>query len=699
MKKTIKPLIMMLIFIMSLIPSMAVHDDLAQEDTSIEEPDCSNAKLDIMEVKNQDGYIKVKYAINPYSTDNIEYTLTSVSGADMIVQCTPKGGGVCSANSVDDYSTCEQTLSCKYPTDGEQHVLSMREETCSMEDSFAFEASDDDNLEDIWVTLNEKFKLHESQTAIVRGEPLSLKYDSMMEACPQCECPEPQAGQPVCACMVTCTKSIVFIIDPMMDCEDLDDNTLIHRECGALGRITINEFSKERYGDYTIHLKDIDDATGVALIYITKDQKPKPVEGVDISIEPETQTMKYGESVTYKVTVTDKHTPVDCAEPMTSTTGAIHAVDCTEDNTVGCTDESNIVSVCSTRAHAYRIHVNGLPLYKEYPKTVYLAAGQSETFRLKIAPYQRGVDTEDYETPEMGVVDPNLGNAHDPGVTILEGKPGVAQGYPVTKVSKSMETVTGNPVASGGTGTVESDESYIGKPVEEMPDKEEYIYPDVTRKYRFTVKAVSTENSNVYDTAKAILIIKPHYIKPKPVPPPFPGTEKISIKLYDGWNLVSLPGKLVKFDKESVVSHGKLKGFVWLKDEQRYVTMNEAEEILGDRLRQYLAENSFWVYTRSPMTLNIWVTQAVSYNDLELAEGWNLMPITSDMVGGYLEDILGDCELSRLHLWDARNQAWEKISLTYEFSDNQVGYGFLARSEDSCNLEGPEIFPPDMPEE
>jgi len=75
------------------------------------------------------------------------------------------------------------------------------------------------------------------------------------------------------------------------------------------------------------------------------------------------------------------------------------------------------------------------------------------------------------------------------------------------------------------------------------------------------------------------------------------------------------------------------------------------------------------------------------------------VPITEDMLGGYLADVLGDCNLEKIYLWNAGNQKWERINLEYSFSDYQFGYGFLVKAIDYCKLVGPEIMaPPAMPE-
>ena len=213
--------------------------------------------------------------------------------------------------------------------------------------------------------------------------------------------------------------------------------------------------------------------------------------------------------------------------------------------------------------------------------------------------------------------------------------------------------------------------------------------------YKFDIRAMQKNDPNNQDFAYAVLNIKPKE-PPMPRPPEFPG-EDIKIKLYKGWNLISLPGKLVKFEK--IELERKLIGFVYLKEEQKYVTLKDAQEILGDRFREYLARNAFWVYSYEDIGLKVKIDREISYNDIDLKKGWNLAPITEDMLGGYLSDIKGDCEFEKLYLWDAAGQKWEKIDESYHFSDNLLNYGFLIKAKEDCRLGGAIIAltPPEMP--
>ncbi len=383
-------------------------------------------------------------------------------------------------------------------------------------------------------------------------------------------------------------------------------------------------------------------------------QKSYSKGGVDVEIFPSERTIKYGEEARYKVKVTDKH---------------IVATNC----------PGYVGGVCPTQEPLiYQINIKNLPFMKKFPKEVEIPYGGSRTFELVVKPYE--VAEEESIEKRTTIV----------GNVVKE----VAKNQIISKPVKITETATTTASRGGGAGV--STDTAIKR--ERAEEKIEIIRPvtNLMRMYKFTVTASLRDNYRVQDTATAVLAIKPGVTPPKP--PPFPG-EKVSIKLHKGWNLISLPGKLIKFDKRGLERNQKLIGFVYIKEEQKYYNLQEAERRLGGRLREYLAKNAFWIYTKSPMKLNIWVDRKLSYEDLHLVKGWNLAPITEDMLGGYLADVLGDCNLEKINLWNAKNQRWEKISIRYTFSDWQFGYGFAVKSKDYCKLAGPDIIaPPPMPE-
>ncbi len=179
----------------------------------------------------------------------------------------------------------------------------------------------------------------------------------------------------------------------------------------------------------------------------------------------------------------------------------------------------------------------------------------------------------------------------------------------------------------------------------------------------------------------------------KLVPPP-PPEEKIKLRLQEGWNLITLPGK----GELSLGDCEALYGFVYLDGE--YLSIKDAEEKLGEeRLMEYLRKHSFWAYSFRECELEFKLEEYTSYAELEPSEGWNFLPITEDMIGKSLENIKGDCEFQRLYLWDAKKQRWEKLDPESRFSEKQEFKGFVVKAEHSCSLGQASIpSPPPLPD-
>ena len=120
---------------------------------------------------------------------------------------------------------------------------------------------------------------------------------------------------------------------------------------------------------------------------------------------------------------------------------------------------------------------------------------------------------------------------------------------------------------------------------------------------------------------------------------------------------------------------------------------------MGNEFNEYIAKNAFWIYSYDDTSIVVRVDKKISYSNLDLYKGWNLIPITEDMIGGYLSDIKGDCEFEKLYIWDAESQQWSKIDVNYAFSGEDINYGFLVKSLNFCSLSGVAIIsPPPMPE-
>ncbi len=178
-----------------------------------------------------------------------------------------------------------------------------------------------------------------------------------------------------------------------------------------------------------------------------------------------------------------------------------------------------------------------------------------------------------------------------------------------------------------------------------------------------------------------------------PPAPPTPPEEKIKLELQEGWNLITLPGT----GKLSLGTCESLYGFVYINGE--YLSIKEAREKLGEeQLIEYLRTHSFWAYSFKKCELEFELEEYTTYNEIDLLEGWNFLPITKDMVDKSLQSIQGDCNFLKTYQWNAKKQRWDILDLEDKFQDKQKYTGFIVKTEDSCSLGGLSIMnPPQIP--
>lgn len=186
-------------------------------------------------------------------------------------------------------------------------------------------------------------------------------------------------------------------------------------------------------------------------------------------------------------------------------------------------------------------------------------------------------------------------------------------------------------------------------------------------------------------------------------PPPLPDEieEKVTLNLHPGWNLVSLSGnKLTRFiSTDCSTPTNKLVAFVYLKDQKKYVTLTQAMDILGDEFNDYLSRTAFWIYSYSECSLKVGVETYLGYNELSLSEGWNMVPVTKDMIGQRIGDLTSDCDFTSLYIWDSNEFKWKTITTEYNFNKGMEYKGFIAKTTGYCQLGGSLtiLVPPEFP--
>ncbi|RMF54686.1 hypothetical protein D6745_04515 [Candidatus Woesearchaeota archaeon] len=220
--------------------------------------------------------------------------------------------------------------------------------------------------------------------------------------------------------------------------------------------------------------------------------------------------------------------------------------------------------------------------------------------------------------------------------------------------------------------------------------------------YNFKVGVKGSDGS--YDSVNAILIVKGVEVEypdePDILPPPLP-EEEFKVKLERGWNLVGIPGTLQRFMTSECTKDKKLIAFVYLKEEGKYVTLQEAKRFYGTELGEFLAKNAIWIYAYESCNLEAVLKERTILNNIYLTPGWNMIPITHEMIGKSFDELFGECSLERVYSWDKHNQEWHNLETSGKLlHENMINQGIIVKVGDYCRLGSYGILtPPSLPEE
>ncbi|MBU0980269.1 MAG: hypothetical protein KJ709_05655 [Nanoarchaeota archaeon] len=450
---------------------------------------------------------------------------------------------------------------------------------------------------------------------------------------------------------------------------------------------------------------------------VTKQYTP-PQDYLDVSISPKYQTVQNGKMAEYTIKVTDKHTADACPVAV-----------CEEGKACG--------GSCVKPLYGYQISVHGVPFRMSYPDSVILQAGQTKEMTLTV--YTNSQDLRP-----------------------LEQEATMIQVTEVAENEITGNAVTESVSAGGGGGSSSVDHEPEDAPIAESQGQVNIIYtttPVLLRKAvgdtAYTIQ-VNVKADGIFDYDKATLMVTSldpyqlymvwydHYgneirrdkysydgdtcsgyrcldgneISPScytyqecanscdakcvHIPtmqgePPMP-QETVKIGLERGWNLVSIPGQLEGFMPGECTDYRKLLGFVYIKDENRYVTMQEAQKLLGSEFNEYLSENAFWIYAYEDCSLVAKIKYRTSANSVSLTPGWNLVPVTYDMAGKEFGEVAKSCDITSIYSWDGGSQKWDHRSEGSMIGYSDIGYGLMVKTLNSCTLEGNGLYPPEMPE-
>lgn len=383
------------------------------------------------------------------------------------------------------------------------------------------------------------------------------------------------------------------------------------------------------------------------------DAKLCPDDGsVKVNINPSSQTVQPGEKAKYTITIKDKH-PIYVA----------------------------------ISGYNYDITVSNLPFSLDYDKEVFLPPGEEARITLTVDT-STGVAVA---TPEVAgpTETAEAGQAVAIQANTSASKAGKSKAIK-SSASGSTSAISGGRVqvvnataaaATAASGAVQPSTAG-GASVEAIAGK--HMPPTITPAGTYQFK-VLVSGAGAQATASATLNVR--YTPPPP-------QEKVSLELEQGWNLISLPGE-GQLSAGTCSGAGELYAFVYLEYEGRYATLKEAINTMGN---EYVRLHSFWVYSFNDCYMEFELEKATGFSELGLVEGWNFVPITSDMEGSSLGDIASDCSIEKAYYWNAEGQTWESLPLDRTFSSKMAYQGFVAKSDNDCDFGWGDITPPPLPE-
>ena len=132
----------------------------------------------------------------------------------------------------------------------------------------------------------------------------------------------------------------------------------------------------------------------------------------------------------------------------------------------------------------------------------------------------------------------------------------------------------------------------------------------------------------------------------------------------------------------------------------------EAEwEKLKDINDEEILSWGFWVYSNKAgmMKYRLYDDWVLPLDQRQISTGWNFVGITGDMAPEYdgeeLKDLVGDCNIEMSYVFEQELQEWREFPLHEEFGVFAVGYTWVIKVSDDCNLgRSDEIAaPPELP--
>ena len=109
-----------------------------------------------------------------------------------------------------------------------------------------------------------------------------------------------------------------------------------------------------------------------------------------------------------------------------------------------------------------------------------------------------------------------------------------------------------------------------------------------------------------------------------------------------------------------------------------------------------------WVYSEKAGIIK-YRASVIKLNQRNMKAGWNFISITPDMINVDLENLKGNCAITKTHFYNPYNNQWDSFRLEDDFEPGMEGMGAIIKVSESCVLGtssddiNDAIMPPQIP--
>jgi len=191
-----------------------------------------------------------------------------------------------------------------------------------------------------------------------------------------------------------------------------------------------------------------------------------------------------------------------------------------------------------------------------------------------------------------------------------------------------------------------------------------------------------------------------------------------TLDIEKGWNLVTMYTIRDFLDNNKYYEENNiLTAYMYDRFNENYIRLYPERE--QNKIDLFLTELGdveeggnpmrYGTLTASSMWINSRTDQQITFRTLDgpldleyiaLDKGWNFLSITKEMLGYYIKDIKGTCDIDVIHRFNKND--WAEMDRTdyFEFKKEYLGAGILVKSNNDCILGNPVIEnsePPGLP--